>query len=73
MDCDITLRGKTEELRTRTWDAGGCRRTAKGCLSRGSGRALIAKKVVGEVMIIEILARLDARPPLPPVSINLKY
>ena len=62
MDCDITLRGKTEELRTRTWDAGGCHRTAIGCLSRGSGKALIAKKVVGEVMIIERLARYHGRP-----------
>ncbi len=62
MDCDITLRGKTEELRTWTWDAGGCRRTAIGRLSRGSGKALIAKKVVGEVMIIERLTRYHGRP-----------
>ena len=40
----------------------GLRWTAEGCLLRGSGKALIAKKVVGEVMIIERLARYDARP-----------
>ena len=74
MDCDITLRGKTEELRTRTWDAIGCRRAAIGRLSRGSGRALIAKKVVGSVMIIEILARYDARPrpPSDPRQLNVR-
>ena len=31
----------------------GLRWAAEGCLLRGSGKALIAKKVVGEVMIIE--------------------
>jgi len=52
----------------------GLRWTAEGCLLRGSGKALIAKKVVGEVMIIEILARYDARPrpPSDPRQLNVR-
>ena len=40
---------------------------------RAAVRALIAKKVVGEVMIIERLARYDARPrpPSDPCQLNV--
>ena len=58
MDCVITLLGEQNH-----------RANAR----QGCGKALIAKKVVGEVMIIERLTRYDGRPrpPSDPCQLNV--